>query len=169
MSSYYLQILKSFGDQDLHQVTFYSNDFKNLLLDLDIVLQSDCTLIFGRWLDSARQFGKKVGDYNHLDIYEMNARSQVTRWGPNSEINDYASKQWSGLVKDYFLPRWDIFFETLKDSICNTVDYKDEVVTERIFSEVVVPFNKPGNYSTYCGGSFILINDFIFYFFFILE
>ena len=30
---------------------------------------------------------------------EFNARNQVTLWGPNGEINDYAAKSWGGLVK----------------------------------------------------------------------
>jgi hypothetical protein len=33
---------------------------------------------------------------------------QVTLWGPDGNINDYASKQWSGLVKDYHMGRWQV-------------------------------------------------------------
>jgi hypothetical protein len=31
-----------------------------------------------------------------------------TMWGPRGEIADYASKQWNGLLADYYLPRWKV-------------------------------------------------------------
>lgn len=31
-----------------------------------------------------------------MKLYEYNARNQITLWGPNGEIIDYANKQWSG-------------------------------------------------------------------------
>jgi hypothetical protein len=33
------------------------------------------------------------------------------------EINDYASKEWAGLVGTYYRPRWQIFVAYLFDSI----------------------------------------------------
>ena len=30
---------------------------------------------------------------------------QITLWGPNGEIMDYAAKQWSGLFSSYYTPR----------------------------------------------------------------
>jgi alpha-N-acetylglucosaminidase len=54
--------------------------------------------------------------------YEWNAKTQVTFWeyqqpDPNnasavyrlSTLQDYACKQWSGLLKSYYRPRWEIF------------------------------------------------------------
>lgn len=38
---------------------------------------------------------------------EFNARNQLTLWGPNGEINDYAAKNgYAGLVGDYYGSRW---------------------------------------------------------------
>jgi hypothetical protein len=44
---------------------------------------------------------------------------QLTLWGPNGEILDYASKQWSGMVADYYYPRWKLFFDTLEACLEN--------------------------------------------------
>jgi len=44
-------------------------------------------------------------------MLEFNARNLVTLWGPRGEIADYASKQWNGLLADYYLPRWQKFFQ----------------------------------------------------------
>jgi alpha-N-acetylglucosaminidase len=46
-------------------------------------------------------------------LLEFNARNQVTLWGPRGEIADYASKQWSGLLSSYYLPRWQMFFQRI--------------------------------------------------------
>ena len=51
--------------------------------------------------------------YDEL-LYEFNARNQITLWGPQGNILDYAAKQWSGLVSSYYLPRWMIFFKLLR-------------------------------------------------------
>jgi hypothetical protein len=37
--------------------------------------------------------------------------------GWTGEINDYASKEWAGLVGTYYKPRWQIFVAYLYDSI----------------------------------------------------
>ena len=44
--------------------------------------------------------------------------TQVTLWGPRGEIADYASKQWNGLIGDYYLPRWQLFFQKIGSVIC---------------------------------------------------
>lgn len=36
-------------------------------------------------------------------MYIINAKNQVTLWGPNGEIKDYANKQWSGEYLKFFL------------------------------------------------------------------
>ena len=60
------------------------------------------------------------------DFMEWNARAQLTTWHPMTSpdgpvaaagslgdtlasINDYARKQWSGLVGDYYAPRADLY------------------------------------------------------------
>ena len=49
-------------------------------------------------------YGRSRGDIDaERDNYERNARQIVTVWGP--PINDYSCRVWSGLVRDYYLPR----------------------------------------------------------------
>ncbi|KAF2180635.1 glycoside hydrolase family 89 protein [Zopfia rhizophila CBS 207.26] len=54
-----------------------------------------------------------LSDTGIADFYEYNARNQISRWGPNGEINDYASKSWGGLVGGYYKPRWEAFLNYL--------------------------------------------------------
>ena len=43
------------------------------------------------------------------DYYERNAKRLITVWGP--PVDDYSARIWSGLVRDYYLPRWQNWFE----------------------------------------------------------
>ena len=65
-----------------------------------------------RWIDQARAWGL-TGEESAL--YEENARMQVTVWG-GPELFDYASKMWSGLIRDFYAGRWKKFFELLRST-----------------------------------------------------
>ena len=40
--------------------------------------------------------------WQEKDLYEYNARNQVTLWGPTGNILDYGCKHWSALTKHYY-------------------------------------------------------------------
>lgn len=63
------------------------------------------------WIRDARQWAK--GNETYAAYLEYNSRNQITLWGPDGEINDYASKQWAGMVGGYHIPRWETFIEYL--------------------------------------------------------
>ncbi|KAK5110216.1 hypothetical protein LTR62_006212 [Meristemomyces frigidus] len=92
-----------------------------LLSDLDTLLHASGQPSFNlaTWIASARAWASpssqippkpntssiaSIAKYN-----EYNARNQLTLWGPTGEISDYASKQWSGLISSYYIPRWELF------------------------------------------------------------
>ncbi|KAL4086653.1 hypothetical protein PRIC1_013715 [Phytophthora ramorum] len=78
---------------------------------LDEILATSDDFLLGNWIADARGLVDE-GDIatvdNLQDYYEYEARNQVTRWGDNNSesIHDYAGKEWAGLVKSYYLPRW---------------------------------------------------------------
>jgi alpha-N-acetylglucosaminidase len=82
-----------------------------LLSTLDTLLSTLPQFSLAPWILSARN--RADNDTSIADFYEYNARNQITQWGPNGENLDYASKSWSGLVGDYYLPRWRAFLEYL--------------------------------------------------------
>jgi alpha-N-acetylglucosaminidase len=53
------------------------------------------------WLTRARSHGitSKEADY-----YERSARRIITTWGPG--VEDYSARLWSGLIRDYYAPRY---------------------------------------------------------------
>ena len=56
-----------------------------------------------RWLAMARAHGTSPEE---SDYYERSARRIITTWGPG--VEDYAAKLWSGLIRDYYAPRYHL-------------------------------------------------------------
>ncbi len=69
----------------------------------------------GSWSEPARTSGTTPAE---SDQYEWNARVQITTWG-NREcadaggLRDYANKEWNGLLRDFYYPRWQTYFDAL--------------------------------------------------------
>ncbi|MFI3295470.1 MAG: alpha-N-acetylglucosaminidase [Rikenellaceae bacterium] len=80
-------------------------EFERLALLIDQFLDSHPTLRLERWLDFASAHGTTDQE---RDYYQKNARRIVTVWGP--PVDDYSARVWSGLVRDYYLPRWQEYF-----------------------------------------------------------
>ncbi|KAJ9597696.1 hypothetical protein L9F63_011450, partial [Diploptera punctata] len=123
-----------------NNVTDFQNNahlFLDLLGDLDMLLGSSKDFLLGKWLESAKTFGTTSAEKL---LYEYNARNQITLWGPEGQIVDYANKQWAGVVSDYFLPRWTVFLEALNTSLVTGTTFNESQTVQKIFSEVEQPF-----------------------------
>ena len=79
-----------------------------LLSDLDNINSHHPHATLGQWLQEARDLGEtpRVKDY-----YEMNARRLITTWG--GSLNDYACRNWNGLMWDYYAKRWETYIRIL--------------------------------------------------------
>ncbi len=73
--------------------------------------------LVGTWLDKASKYGDSDQE---RALSEKNARMQISYWGPESattRIRDYANKEWSGLLEDYYLPRWEAFYKYMSEDM----------------------------------------------------
>ena len=66
-------------------------------------------------------------------LYEWNARTQVTLWGPETEgLHDYAYKLWSGLVGRFYLGRWQRWFAALqaaqRDQSLDVAAFQEQII-----------------------------------------
>lgn len=82
-------------------------DFKELALKTDRLLTSHPNHRAERWVEYARKAGTTPEEKDH---YESNAKRIITVWGP--PVEDYASRLWSGVLRDYYVPRWEKWFES---------------------------------------------------------
>lgn len=91
---------------DMEKASALEEKFEVLMLGADRLLSSHPTLRLENWLDYARKWGDTP---ETKDFYEKNARRIVTIWGP--PVDDYSARIWSGLLRDYYLPRWKHYFK----------------------------------------------------------
>lgn len=92
------------GEMDM--ASAMESEFEALMLGADRLLCSYPTLNLENWLAQARNWGSTP---ELKDYYEKNARRIVTVWGP--PVDDYSARIWSGLLRDYYLPRWKQYFD----------------------------------------------------------
>lgn len=83
------------------------HEFEALATGIDRLLCSHPVLRLESWLAYARNCGRTA---ELKDYYEGNARRLVTIWGP--PVDDYSARIWSGLIRDYYLPRWKHYLKS---------------------------------------------------------
>ena len=62
------------------------------------------------WNEAARSWGRTKEE---KDYYERSARTILTIWGNATGLTDYANRQWAGLIRSYYKPRWMMFCNDL--------------------------------------------------------
>ena len=87
-----------------------------MIEDMDGLLGTNINYLFGQWQTAARNSPNTKTDAERANR-EYNARNQVTLWGPTGQIDDYAAKQWSGLMSRYYGGRWKLFVDTLVTAV----------------------------------------------------
>ena len=81
---------------------------KQLLLEIDTLAGTRPEFRAEDWLDAASAWGKTPEEKQY---YRDNAWHLLTIWGEAPNLNDFANRLWSGLVRDYYLPRWELYIQ----------------------------------------------------------
>lgn len=115
----YNQTVADFKSFDKKRFAIDSQEFLKLLLLQDKLLNTRSEFKVGRWIEMARQKGLTPEEKDH---YEWNARVQITTWGnrycaDTGKLRDYAHKEWQGLLKDFYYPRWQKYWQILQDEL----------------------------------------------------
>lgn len=133
----YINIKESYHTRNLTSLRLYSGMFLELLQDIDCLLSTDQHFLLGSWLQSAKALGQTSLERQK---YEFNARNQITLWGPQGQIVDYANKQWAGIVLDFFLPRWSLYLQELESALETNRTMNETKVKNKIFRLIELPF-----------------------------
>jgi len=107
--------------KDLAGVKEAGSQMLELIEDMETLLATDNYYLLGKWISDARALAGS--DKTEADLYEFNARNQLTMWGPTGNINDYARKSWSGLYGDYYYPRYKMFVEDVISAVAAGKDF----------------------------------------------
>lgn len=94
-----------------------SRRFMELLMLQDRLLSTRPEFRLDTWVNRAVRLGNTPEEKK---LYEWNAKVQITTWGNRQAadqggLRDYAHREWSGLLKDFYAMRWQVYVEeTLK-------------------------------------------------------
>jgi alpha-N-acetylglucosaminidase len=102
-------------DHDFAAFDSCTAHFLDLMDDMDVLLATRREFLLGRWIGDARRCGAIAAE---ADLYEKNARDLITLWGDKeSGLHEYACRQWSGLIRDFYKPRWEQYFVFLRQKM----------------------------------------------------
>ncbi len=89
--------------------------FLSLIADVDAFKGTNLNFRLGKWTQEARDAAAEVKNATSAtpDWYEFNnARTLISTWTYKQHgLNDYSYRSWQGLMKDYYLPRWQYYFD----------------------------------------------------------
>jgi len=97
----------------------HADRFLDLMADLDAMLAKEPLLDFAYDLKAAEACGTTPAE---RALYSQNETLLLTQWGPFKEPSfyDYAWREWSGLLRGYYAPRWKMFFEAAEKSLTDS-------------------------------------------------
>ena len=111
----YYSLVDAYREKSMEQLDYWSKRFLSLIEDQDALLSTHERFFVGYWLNMARS----KSQYPELqDLYEHNARMLIGTWTEElSPVRDYAHKEWGGMLRDYYLPRWTNYIAYLKGTL----------------------------------------------------
>ena len=108
----------------------YSQEFLVLISDMDKLLATRKDFMLGPWVANARRWGTTEKE---KALYEMNAKDLITLWGDaNNPLHEYACRQWSGLLNDFYKPRWQQFFKKATAALASGRELDKKIFEEQI-------------------------------------
>lgn len=125
----YDAFLKAYKKSDRNAMEHYSKKFLALFDEMEATLAQCREFSLQDWLDSARSWGDTP---KQKAYYEKNARTLVTIWGSKS-LNDYANRDWSGLMGTYYKARWEIFFDEAAKAMEEGRKFDEQACQDKIW------------------------------------
>ena len=111
----YENAIRTYNNKNVDSVAYYGDRFLKLILLQDRLLSCRPELCVSNWIAQARNCVDNPAD---KDLYEQNARALITIWGvETNSLLDYGHREWSGMMKYYYYPRWKAFFDWLNLSV----------------------------------------------------
>ena len=134
----YKELISSFEKRNMQSLLEASDKMMVILNDMHKLLQTDDHFRLSGWLKSALLWTSS--EQEEIKILQS-AKNQLTLWGYEGEIVDYASKQWAGLISQYYQPRWQLFFDCLLECVRrNCTRFDEKSFNSRVLEEIEKPF-----------------------------
>ncbi|MCI6295501.1 MAG: alpha-N-acetylglucosaminidase [Bacteroidales bacterium] len=110
------------GGKDNADFAARSQHYLNLIEGIDKLLNTHQSYRYGNWGEMARAIASEpaavAGGATSADadwLEHDNLRLQITSWDTknNWSLFDYSNREWGGMLKDYYMRRWELYFDHL--------------------------------------------------------
>lgn len=115
------QLLAAARARDVAAFRKQKDQLLGLIADLDELTGTRREWLMGAWVGDARRWGTNPDEVAYMDRI---ARMILTTWveNPQTDLADYANREWNGLLGEYYLPRWKRFLEAEEKALVDGHD-----------------------------------------------
>lgn len=116
------EVSVAYHRKDKEALNKASYQLLKLLDDMEAITGTNKNFLLGKWLEDAKSWGKTPEE---KEYYEWNARTIVSIWQPwkDGYLRDYAGRTWNGMFSGYYKPRWQLFLNSLRESLDNKTPF----------------------------------------------
>lgn len=109
------QIKKAYDSKNLAEFRRLTDRWMQGMTLLDKVTGTNAQTMLGPWLAQTRKWGATDAERREL---RTDAKLLLTVWldrtgATSGGLNDYANREWAGLISGYYAPRWRAYFDSL--------------------------------------------------------
>ena len=110
----YRRMVEAYRKKDAPAFRRSKKLFLGMLDDQDRLLAGDERFLLGKWLHDALSCAP---DPVQARRNQRQARLLITTWNEErSHLRDYAWREWNGMIRSFYKPRWDVFIAELERS-----------------------------------------------------
>ncbi len=107
----YKEMVTYYNEKQCENFETSAEKFLTIADEMEQVTGSNRYYMLGRWVEQAKALAANADDFSKK-LYEFNAKALVTTWGAYNQaeigqLHDYSNRQWSGLIGDFYKPRWE--------------------------------------------------------------
>ncbi|NLU95216.1 alpha-N-acetylglucosaminidase [Chitinophaga sp. Ak27] len=113
----YTSMVTAYEQKDLAAFKQSAASFLALIQQQDLLLSGNPHFRLDSWVNAARNLGQTPAE---KALLVRNAKTQITYWGPDNpdtDLHEYANKEWGGLLRSYYLPRWKMYIAALTSQL----------------------------------------------------
>jgi len=135
---------------EAHDVNTFNAEAEKFLALIDAqdeLLDTRREFMVGTWIENAKALGHTASE---KDKMEENARLLVTTWGRRTAseeggLRDYSHREWAGMLKDFYRPRWEMWIERQRNLMANGIFQSREKEKEAVEADYTTGNNTASN------------------------
>lgn len=112
------QLRTAYESSDVALFSRLSKEWLDDMTLMDRLLATDPNLLLGRWLAPARSAGTTPAEGERLAYQQL---ILLIQWSddnkPSDTLNDYANREYAGLMGAFYRARWQRYFDALTDAM----------------------------------------------------